>query len=422
MKVELLPVAPTRFSQVASLITERVAELLYAPVYVTNDRGMVMTSSDAQWVGLPFDRASNIEPLRRYLRVPLRLDAQTGEVIVGEPLNGEAISPRLAQVLVELVINQTTAIDRLPNQHELKNQLIYNLLQGQIADEAAILLQAKQLGVDLVPPRAVILIDAADYVFQTDMFQTGSPSEKYRLGRFSVRDAGQAEAMLEADQRRRAQLVIGSIVSFFHLPSDTICADLGQGEVAVLKASDTKNLESWAVPGSAEAGSSWANLTALRRAADALLLRLRGDTGAAIDVGIGRYHPGLRGLSRSYQDAQAALSLGKRFAGHNQVHCLGRLGVAAFVGVADERTKVELAKYLLSPLDHEPELLTTLDAFFTRDCCPSSTAKRLSIHRNTLSYRFDKIALLTGLDPRRFDDAVQMRLALLLRTLQPQSA
>jgi len=55
--------------------------------------------------------------------VPLPLDAQVGEVIVEESVNGEVISPRLAQVLVELVINQIAVIDALPNQHQLKNQL-----------------------------------------------------------------------------------------------------------------------------------------------------------------------------------------------------------------------------------------------------------------------------------------------------------
>lgn len=146
-------------------------------------------------------------------------------------------------------------------------------------------------------------------------------------------------------------------------------------------------------------------------------MRLRADTGASISIGIGRYHPGIRGLARSYQDARVALSLGCRFHDRNQVHCLDRLGIAAFIGVADEQTKIELATYLLSPLDHEPELLATLDAFFASDLSPSSTASRLSIHRNTLSYRVDKITSLTGINPRRFDDAVQIRLALLLRKL-----
>lgn len=108
------------------------------------------------------------------------------------------------------------------------------------------------------------------------------------------------------------------------------------------------------------------------------------------------------------EDARAALSLGEQFQGYNRVHCLGELGIAAFIGVADETTKIDLAKYLLSPLDYETELLTTLNVFFTEGCCLSTTAKSLSIHRNTLSYRFDKIATLTGLDPRKFNDAIQM--------------
>ncbi len=134
-----------------------------------------------------------------------------------------------------------------------------------------------------------------------------------------------------------------------------------------------------------------------------------------MSVGLGRYHAGLHGLARSYQDARVALSLGRRIHGHSNVHCLDELGLAAFVGVADEQTKIELATHLLSPLSHAPELLEPLEVFFARNCLPSVTARQLSMHRNTLSHRLDNITPLTGLDPRRFDAAVQIRLAPLLR-------
>ncbi|MEO7001178.1 MAG: helix-turn-helix domain-containing protein [Ktedonobacterales bacterium] len=139
-------------------------------------------------------------------------------------------------------------------------------------------------------------------------------------------------------------------------------------------------------------------------------------------MGIGRYHPGVRGLARSYQDARAAVLLGRHFQGANRLHCLDGLGAAAFIGISEEQTKIALARHLLSPLDQDPELLDTVSVFFAEDCCPSTTAQRLIIHRNTLTYRLDKVASLTGLDPRRFDDAVQMRLALFLRTLQSNYA
>jgi carbohydrate diacid regulator len=384
-----------QFERVAEVVAERSAELLCAQVSVVDDSGDVVARSAPSELRT---RTPASQSTATYLRVPLRLDTESGEVVVTEPLTGEAISPRLAQVLVELVVNQTAVVDRLPNKHELKNKFINDLLHGSVGDEGTILREAQILGMDLAPPRAVILIDASEYILASA--GTSQPSEP-RL-------------------QRRAQLVIGSVVDFFELPNDTICAYIGNGEVAVLKASNKQSLAAW-VDRTEEldpANRSWANLTALKRAGTALLTRLRHDTRAAVNIGIGRYHPGLRGLSGSYQDARAALSLGRRFHGQNRVHCLDGLGVAAFVGIPDEATKIDLATYLLSPLDHEPDLLATLEAFFTRDCCPSATAEVLCIHRNTLAYRLEKITSLTGLDPRSFDDAVQIRLALLLRSLR----
>ena len=100
---------------------------------------------------------------------------------------------------------------------------------------------------------------------------------------------------------------------------------------------------------------SWANLGALKRATSGLLCALQRQTAGELTIGIGRYHPGVRGLARSYQDARTALSLGLQFEGPNRVHCLDQLGIASFVGVSDERTKIDLSAHLLSPLDHAPD-------------------------------------------------------------------
>ncbi len=391
------------FKRVAEVVSTRVAELLYAPVFVTNERSQVIASSDPQFVGRSFDELGE-EKAFNYLRVPLRIRGQSGEVIVGKPNNREAISRRLGKILIELMINEITVLDRVTNRHELKNSFILNLLNGYIDDETSLIRQARLLGMDLTPPRAVILIDAADYI----LVPAGSSNQEQDTSRI---------------EQRRAQQVIDNVVNFFHLPNDTICAYIDHGEVAVLKASNVKNLANWAEGDDIvvqATSSGWANLAALKRAGNALLNRLQNDMAASISIGIGRYHPGIRGLAASYQDARAALSLGRRFQGPNRVHCLDSLGVAAFVGVADEETKVELARYLLSPLDHEPDLLTTLEVFFDENCSPSASVKRLSIHRNTLTYRLDKITSLIGLDPRRFDDAIQVRLALLVRALREE--
>ncbi len=383
------------FERMAEGIVGRLAELLYARVRLLDRHEVVVASSAPMSAGYPA-QATDHADTDAVLRIPLHLDGQASVLVVGESLNGESVSLRLVHALAQLVVNQAHGPDRTPQQHERKNAFIYSLLQGMLTDDAAVMQEAAALELDLDTPRAVILIDAGEYVLKAG-------------------DDDRDDAQI----RRRAQLVIGSVVAFFHLPNDTICSYIGNGEIAVLKASNTRNLATWATAKDAAEGShsTWANLVALKRAGETLLAHLHSDISAAIGVGIGRYHPGVHGIARSYQDARAALSLGRCCVGEARVHCLDGLGTAAFVGIADDRTKTELAAHLLSPLDHEPELLETLKKFFAENCCPSSTARELAIHRNTLAYRMQKIASLTGLDPRRFDEATQMHLALLLRSL-----
>lgn len=383
------------FGRLADVIATRLSEVLGSRVTITTQQREPIASS-------PRPDACAAEAPGEALCVPATLLGQPIEVLIERAAEGETLSPRLALGLVDLVVRQTTVVDRLPNQHEVKNSFIHRLLHGYFESEDEAWCQAQILGMDFSRPRAVILIDASDYILAAD----------------EPRPPGGIDGWLQRSALR-ARLIISSVVRFFELPDETICAYIGDGEVAILKASTTQDLGPWAVEDAAgEPESSWANLTALKRAGTALLDQLRRETRASISLGVGRYHPGIRGLARSYQDARAALLLGNRFHGQNRVHCLDSLGVAAFVGVADERTKLDLAMHLLSPLDQEPELLETLEVFFAENCSPSATARRLIIHRNTLTYRFDKIASLTGLDPRQFDDAVQIRLALVLRSLQ----
>ncbi|HET7036367.1 MAG TPA: helix-turn-helix domain-containing protein [Thermomicrobiaceae bacterium] len=324
--------------------------------------------------------------------------------VSSEPQSAEeALPPRLVQLFLGLMRDQQIDVNSLLGHPGIRYKFIQDVLRDPSMTEADVLRGGQLFGIDFTRTRAVILVDARDYLIGDDPAGAGPTPELVQ---------------------RRAQKIINSVVSFFALPSDTICAYIGEGEIAILKASTTQDLAGW-VEGRGETrdgGGSWANLSALKRAAEDLLRSIQRDTSAEITIGIGRYHPGVRGLAHSYQDARTALSLGRQSQGGNQVYCLDQLGIASFVGLNDERTKFGLAAHLLSPLDHAPELLETLDAFFRENCCPSTTAYRLEIHRNTLRYRLDKIASLTGLDPRAFDDAVQIRLALFLRQLNRNAA
>jgi carbohydrate diacid regulator len=386
----------SHFMQVAVEVSTKAAELLGASVWVTDTLGKVIAASDTATVG----QQAVLTGGQAEAGIPLLVGELEGEITIGQPLDGGPIPAHLTRGIIELLISHALLDEAVPDKEELKDLFIHNVLNGTVGDEDELLRQARILGLDLGPPRAVILIDASRYLLEP----VGAPQPEETSGL----------------AKQRARHVISSVVGFFRLPDDTICGYICEGEIAVLKASDTKNLVQWADQNdlSGQPGSSWANLAALKRAGEALLARLQTDTTSQFSIGIGRFHRGLAGLARSYEDARAALSLGRRFQAEAGIHCLDSLGIAAFVGVSDEQTKVELARYLLGPLDAEPDLITTLEVFFSESCHSLRTAARLGIHRNTLGYRLDKIMLLTGMDPREFEHAVQIRLALLLRSLQ----
>ncbi|WP_139489570.1 PucR family transcriptional regulator [Brevibacillus dissolubilis] len=70
-----------------------------------------------------------------------------------------------------------------------------------------------------------------------------------------------------------------------------------------------------------------------------------------------------------------------------------------------------------SSLQLTEEQLESLESFCEHHLNVSETARSLFLHRNTLLYRLDKIQEQTGLEPRRFADAMLLRLATLLGKL-----
>lgn len=365
-------------------MTRHVADVLAARAVLVDDRGEVVASSGRT-------RGTHGQAP---LRLPVRLEGEQFDLIVDGPDARDDAPDRLRRLLVELVVNQSSTLARVQRHDVLKDRFINSLLREPVANEAEALREAQILGMDLRRPRAVIIVDASEFLLD---------------------GAWRSEARL----RERVRVVIDTIVRHFQLPNDTICAHLGEGHVAVLKAIRRQDLGEWALRGARASltKASWANLAALKSASNELLPKLRDEMQATPTLGVGRYHPRVRGLARSYQDARAALLLGQRLFGAGSVYSLDQLGAAAMLGVTDERTRLDLAQRILAPLDSEADLLDTLRAFFEQSCSLARTAHALSVHRNTLGYRLDKVAALTDLDPRRFDDAMQLRLAMLVRSL-----
>ncbi|WP_280334231.1 PucR family transcriptional regulator [Nocardia wallacei] len=74
---------------------------------------------------------------------------------------------------------------------------------------------------------------------------------------------------------------------------------------------------------------------------------------------------------------------------------------------------------LLDPLQDEPELVDTVDAFFAAQCKRESAARRLGISVSAVRRRLDRIAALTGLDPDAPTDLWYLRASFVARMFEP---
>ena len=69
-----------------------------------------------------------------------------------------------------------------------------------------------------------------------------------------------------------------------------------------------------------------------------------------------------------------------------------------------------------SPDEFDEETLQTINMFFDNSLNVSETARQLFVHRNTLVYRLEKLDKSTGLDIRKFDDALTFKIALMVES------
>ena len=119
-------------------------------------------------------------------------------------------------------------------------------------------------------------------------------------------------------------------------------------------------------------------------------------------VAVGRAHPGLYGIARSYEEAREALTLADRLQLDAAVVDAEDMLVYRVL-IRDQAAIVDLIQAVLGPLTQarggaEP-LLQTLEAYFATGEVATEAARRLNMSVRTVTYRLDKIKTLTGHDP-----------------------
>ena len=141
--------------------------------------------------------------------------------------------------------------------------------------------------------------------------------------------------------------------------------------------------------------------------------------GVAVRCGVGQAYPGeatVTQLRRSYREALYAARHGGLRGQPDCVSDLRSLGAAGFLSPSASGQR-RLAEEILRPLRDSGPLLDTVRAFLDADLSPALAAERSGLHRHTIRNHLDRARELTGLDARRLDHAVQLKLAFLLTDL-----
>jgi len=94
-------------------------------------------------------------------------------------------------------------------------------------------------------------------------------------------------------------------------------------------------------------------------------------------------------------------------AGLNKYTYTSNKNILAYLTSSKEQAK-ELAPVLLNKVLKDESLLMLINTMFENDLNISTTAKNTYMHRNTVNYKLEQIKDETGLDIRRFKDAVIM--------------
>ncbi len=125
----------------------------------------------------------------------------------------------------------------------------------------------------------------------------------------------------------------------------------------------------------------------------------------------------LKDLSRSYKEAKMAMDVGRIFDAGKRVLSYNELGIGRLIYQLPPTLCRMFIREIFGDgemVELDQETLSTIDTFFSNNLNVSETARQLFVHRNTLVYRIEKLIKSTGLDIRTFEDAMTLKIALMV--------
>ncbi|TRZ40315.1 hypothetical protein CEQ21_05100 [Niallia circulans] len=366
--------------RLAQEIVNRTMTIINWNINVMNEKGIIIASGDERRVdavhegalkvietqaGFEIDNTeiTQFHGVKAGINLPIKsFDKVVGVIgITGDPAEIRNYG-ELVKMAAEMIIQQAFLMEEMQWDERLKEELVTKLLDGKESFDSLFFDRAKRLGIDVSIPRAAVIIASKD---------------KARV--------------------------------FKSLRSKLLKDDLHvvhQQYIILLKKIDLKD-------------GLW-NEAATKLELEKWAYYFQNHAGIPVKFALGSYHSGMDGLSVSYKEAVHALKVGKKLYPDTRLYFSKDSKLPIFLSQAQELgLSVSIESYVeyFKKHDKKGELLETLLMYVEENGDVNKVAGKLFIHRNTLRYRLERINELTGKDPRKLKELVELYLSVLQNQL-----
>lgn len=392
----------------AQNIVDKTIRILNRNINIMNSLGIIVGSGDRRRIntyhqgaakviktGKPLEitteEATRLEGAKPGVNLPIYLNDRVAGVvgITGEP---DEVRPfgELLKISVETMLTQTFLTEQLRMEQNAKEFFIDDIISGSYEKSPGMLLsRGKILGFDMSLKRIAIVIKI--YEAKSMNFSAKEEDRRYLL------------------LQKCRESLLNTVKNSFYNPQNMISYK-GSDNFVIFYVINSENY-----------------LDIKQQLLQDIKIfdeSLKNNDNFGYCIGIGCYYPGVSGLKKSYKEAVKAIRLREMYKVINE-------NVVFACDLALEMMLIGMPKYLWRSYKHkimakcgiknllnQKKLISTLNAFFDNNLNSSSTAEFLDITRNTVNNRLNTIKSMTGLDPKKFNDAIKIKILLILNEIE----
>lgn len=375
-------------------IRDYIMTLLNHDSFVVDSSGICIASPNEEMIGTKVNFSKDLKKIsaaqeikaidQNWLIIPLEYENNVVAYLAVQSKNGDEKNYlSLIKSFSELLIQQYYENNK-PN-NDSTDQFVIKLINNAGENDYPLYeSEASVLGYDLSVPRLSIVIHLEGF-WEKCLLSIDQPS-------------------FERDEviKNMKRSIENAVNGFFSKNNDVITAYVGNDRFVVFKA----------VTEADEASV----IRFLKQSFKSIFDPLKNYRISSVSVGFGRSHTSAKGLVSGFREANLALELGQKIWGNGKGYYFYDLGILTIIGEGDREKNLQFAKQMLDCMKNK-DLNDTLECFFDQNLNLTETAEKLGVHRNTIIYRLNQISKILGADPRIFEHAMSIKIALLIKQL-----